>query len=925
MPKLSNPQYVEALTVARRLRERGFAAYFAGGCVRDMLLGVNPKDFDVATSATPEKVQQTFARTESVGAHFGVVLVLADVEGERIATEVATFRHDGAYSDGRRPDAVRFSSDPREDVLRRDFTINGLLLDALAFDQGDRLEDCVLDFVGGQTDLHQKVLRAIGDPRLRFAEDKLRMLRAIRFAARLDFEIEHRTFAAIREQAASVAQVSAERIREELTLILTEGAARRGFELLDTSGLLAQVLPELVRMKGVEQPPQYHPEGDVWVHTLMLLAHLPAGSSSTLAWGMLLHDVGKPATFTPPDPAKPGDRIRFNGHVEVGMTIARGILNRLRFSNEDCTQILALVEHHMRFGDILKMRQSTLKRFFRLPQFDEHLALHYADVMSSNGQTGLYEFAKRHREEFSQEEIRPKLLLTGDDLIAAGYRPGPSFKAMLLTAEDAQLEGRVNTTAEALALVRETFENPTSQGSPHDKVRSFPTERTGATNKSVGEHEQGSVDVLIIGAGMAGLTAARALSERGLRVLVIEARDRVGGRVQSIQADGATVELGAEFVHGRPPELWALIDEAEAETVERDGTTLRAASNGRVEEDDPRDDGMFETLEGLRAYEGPDQSFAEFLQTKTMEPQERAALLGYVEGFNAADAERIGILGLGAQQAAEDATEGDRMWHVSGGYLQLAEYLSAKIVDLGGRIHLNEIVRSITWQTGSVRVTTADGQVFVAPQGIVTLPLGVLQQANRGGIEITPEPPSLAAAQRLAMGHVVRFTMIFRHAWWQNAPSKLSNEKLRDLSFLFTPAEVPPVWWTPHPEVGPAALTGWVGGPRSAEIAGRSAEELGAAACQVLAKVFGISLADVQSELVSTHTHDWSADPFALGAYSYVPAGALDASRAMTEPAGNTIFFAGEHTDITGHWGTVHAAVRSGLRAAEQILGEFIA
>lgn len=462
MARLDNPHYVEAFFVARRLRVRGFAAYFAGGCVRDLLLGVEPKDFDVATSAPPDEVQKSFPRTEAVGAHFGVVLVVATRDGERIATEVATFRHDGAYSDGRRPDAVRFSEDPREDVLRRDFTINGLLLDAIAFEEGDAIESCVLDFVGGRSDLHAKLVRAIGEPALRFSEDKLRMLRAVRFAARLGFEIEHRTFSAMRAQATSIDQVSAERVRDELTRILTEGAARRGVELLDASGLLAQVLPEVVRLKGVEQPPQYHPEGDVWVHTLMLLEHLPAGASTTLAWGMLLHDIGKPATFTPPDPARPGDRIRFNGHVEVGIAVARRILNRLRFSNEECTQILALIEHHMQFGDIMKMKESTLKRFLRLPKFDEHLALHYADVMSSNRNAELYEFAKRHYEDTPPEHVRPPLLVTGNELIAAGYKPGPRFKAMLMVAEDAQLEGRVHSTEEALAMIAETFGKPGS-------------------------------------------------------------------------------------------------------------------------------------------------------------------------------------------------------------------------------------------------------------------------------------------------------------------------------------------------------------------------------------------------------------------------------------------------------------------------------
>jgi poly(A) polymerase len=454
--------YWAALRIVRRLQELGHQGYLAGGCVRDLLLGVEAKDFDVATSATPEEVMGAFARTEAVGAHFGVVLVVDEVGERGVTTEVATFRHDGAYSDGRRPDAVRFSADPREDVLRRDFTINGLLLDAVRFDAGDRLDDCVMDFVGGREDLERRRVRAIGEPERRFEEDKLRMLRAVRFAARpapgRQFEIEPRTMRAVQARAGEIGMVSAERVREELTKILTEGGARRGFELLEESGLLAVLLPEVARMKGVQQPPQFHPEGDVWVHTLLLLEHLGADASSTLAWGMLLHDVGKPATFTPPDPAKSGDRIRFNGHVEVGGAVARGILNRLRFSNEESEQILALVKHHMQFGDVMAMKQSTLKRFLRLPLFEEHLALHYADVMSSNRKTGLYEFAKKQYEEMGEEEIRPKLLLTGADLIAAGYKPGPKFKAMLVAAEDAQLEGSVGTTEEALELVKERFQ-----------------------------------------------------------------------------------------------------------------------------------------------------------------------------------------------------------------------------------------------------------------------------------------------------------------------------------------------------------------------------------------------------------------------------------------------------------------------------------
>lgn len=442
------------------LRARGAEAYLAGGCVRDLLLGTEPKDFDVTTAARPEQVMQLFARTEAVGAHFGVVLVIEQIGGERVATEVATFRSDGAYSDGRRPDAVTFADDPREDVLRRDFTVNGLLLDALRWEAGEPMESCVLDFVGGREDLQAKVIRAIGDPVRRFTEDKLRMLRAVRFAARLGFAIEPATMRAMQQLAGEVTVVSCERIREELSKILTEGAPRRGFELLDETGLLPMVLPEVARMKGCEQPPEYHPEGDVWVHTLMLLDHLPAGVSATLAWGMLLHDVGKPPTYTPPDPNKPGDRIRFNGHAEIGVAVSRAILNRLRFSNEDSEQILALVKHHMQFGDVPKMKQSTLKRFLRMPQFDEHLALHYADVMSSHGMLGPYETARGALAEMGHEEIRPVLLLTGGDLIKAGYRPGPGFREMLTAAEDAQLEGAVQSREEALALVEQQFGVP---------------------------------------------------------------------------------------------------------------------------------------------------------------------------------------------------------------------------------------------------------------------------------------------------------------------------------------------------------------------------------------------------------------------------------------------------------------------------------
>jgi poly(A) polymerase len=450
---------VAAEAIVERLRAEGFDAYFAGGCVRDLLLGRKPEDFDVATNAPPDVVLDMFPRTFSVGAHFGVVLVADEIDELEIVTEVATFRSDGAYSDGRRPDEVRFSESPQEDVVRRDFTINGMLLDPQVLAETGDLEQAVLDFVSGREDLAAGIVRAIGDPDRRFAEDRLRMLRAVRFAARFEFEIEAETEKAIRGHAEAISQVSCERIRDELTRMLTEGRARRAFELLDRTGLLRQVLPEIDRLHGVEQPPEYHPEGDVWVHTLLLLEKLPAGVSPTLAWGALLHDVGKPATFE-----RAPDRIRFNGHVEVGVRIVENICRRLRFSSEDTAQIAALVENHMRFGDVQRMKESTLKRFFRLNRFPEHLELHRIDCLSSHADLTLYDYAKYRYETLPEEAVKPPLLVTGEDLIVAGYRPGPLFKEMLAAAEDAQLEGLISSKDEGLRLVRAAF--PVDSPSP---------------------------------------------------------------------------------------------------------------------------------------------------------------------------------------------------------------------------------------------------------------------------------------------------------------------------------------------------------------------------------------------------------------------------------------------------------------------------
>jgi poly(A) polymerase len=455
-----------ANSIVSTLREHGHQAYLVGGCVRDLLLAREPADYDVATDAKPDEVMRIFPETYAVGAQFGVVLVPAP-EAERAkedenclpegatvefalghhhksCVEVATFRCDVGYSDGRHPDEVRFSRDPREDVQRRDFTINGLLLDPV--------ENKVLDYVGGQDDLKSKTIRAIGDPAVRFAEDKLRMLRAVRFAARFEYSIDSATFTSIQEFAPQIHQVSRERVRDELTRMLTEGHARRAFELLDETGLLLEVLPEIAAMKGVEQPSEFHPEGDVFVHTLLMLEKLPQPCPSALAWGVLLHDVGKPPTFR-----RAPDRIRFDEHARVGTKMAEAICRRLRFSNDETKQIVALVENHMRFGDAERMNPSTFKKFIRLPRFDQHLELHRLDCESSHRNLRLYNFTREKMKALPPEEVRPKPLVTGEDLISAGYSPGPQFKEILAAIEDAQLDGKLQSKQEAMQLVRREF------------------------------------------------------------------------------------------------------------------------------------------------------------------------------------------------------------------------------------------------------------------------------------------------------------------------------------------------------------------------------------------------------------------------------------------------------------------------------------
>jgi poly(A) polymerase len=432
-----------ANSICDTLEKHGHQAFLVGGCVRDILLGREPADYDVATDAQPERVVELFPKSLTVGAQFGVVLVMQN----EAKVEVATFRRDVGYSDGRHPDQVVYTSSAKEDVERRDFTINGLLM---RHDSGD-----VLDYVDGQADLKAKIIRAIGDPERRFDEDKLRMLRAVRFAARFGYGIDKNTFAAIHRQAEQIHSVSAERIHEELSKLLTEGAARRGFELLDKTRLLQQILPEISAMKGVQQPPEYHPEGDVWIHTLMMLEGLPANVSRTLAWGVLLHDVGKPPTFRPASVT--GDRIRFDNHVDVGVRLGAAICKRLRFSNEETEQVLALVANHMKFKDVAQMRTSTLKRFVRLAHFDEHLELHRLDCLASHANLDAYDRVRQFVAETPPEQVKPTRLLTGDDLNEMGYAPGPTYQTMLSALEDAQLEGNLTTKEEARSFVREHY------------------------------------------------------------------------------------------------------------------------------------------------------------------------------------------------------------------------------------------------------------------------------------------------------------------------------------------------------------------------------------------------------------------------------------------------------------------------------------
>jgi tRNA nucleotidyltransferase/poly(A) polymerase len=429
-----------ARKVAQRLRDRGHIAYFAGGCVRDLVRGLIAKDYDIATDARPENVQALFPRTYAVGAHFGVIIVLE----EDFQFEVATFRSDEAYIDGRHPTAVHFSS-PEEDAKRRDFTINGMFFDPVS--------EKLIDLVGGQADIDAKLVRAIGEPGQRFAEDRLRMLRAVRFAAALDYQIDQRTWDALVASSSSINQISAERIRDELVRIFLSSNRVRGWDLLDTSGLMNAILPELQTMKGVLQPEQFHPEGDVFVHTRLMLSLLPQTVSVPLVLAVLFHDVAKPVTARVDETG----RIRFNEHDRIGAEMTEAIMRRLRFSGAEIDATVEMVRQHMVFKDTPNMRVAKLKRFMARPTFDEELELHRVDCESSHRMLDNYEFLLRKREEFANEPIIPPPLVRGDDLIAFGLKPGPRFREILEAVETRQLEGRLRTRDEALNWVKREY------------------------------------------------------------------------------------------------------------------------------------------------------------------------------------------------------------------------------------------------------------------------------------------------------------------------------------------------------------------------------------------------------------------------------------------------------------------------------------
>lgn len=431
-----------ARKITQTLKDKGFTAYFAGGCVRDHLRGQKPQDFDIATTATPDEVEKLFRRTIPVGKQFGVMIVVE----EDIPFEVATFRCEGGYQDGRHPTQVSFTQ-PEEDAKRRDFTVNGMFYDPFT--------EKVIDFVEGMKDLPLKIIRAIGDPSERFEEDKLRLLRAVRFASTLGFEIEANTWKALCKEAPKIRQVSPERIREELVKIFTRSGAARGYVLLSESGLMKEILPEVEAMRGVEQPANFHPEGDVYEHTRLLLANLHPPVSTVLAFAALFHDIGKPKTS-----AIRKGRLTFYEHSEEGVKIAREIMKRLRFSNEEIDGVSECVANHMKFMDVQKMRAGKLKQFVSRPYFEEEMELHRVDCVASHGMLDNLTFLRAKLEEYSHEELKPPPFLSGHDLMALGMKPGKAMKPILEEAFVLQLEGRFKNREDALEWLKGIIPKP---------------------------------------------------------------------------------------------------------------------------------------------------------------------------------------------------------------------------------------------------------------------------------------------------------------------------------------------------------------------------------------------------------------------------------------------------------------------------------